>query len=150
MVCLQESHGGTSSARTLMPELSVDAKVFSSCGASEATGGIVTIISNKYLHPNSVVQGHVLVRGRVHLITINFGGGQVCILNVHNFGFSAFEVRRVVNRMRRPISLAKSDPGKFGVMIAGDWNFLVPGDSPTLLSSGSRVVDFSSRGGPPL
>ena len=63
-------------------------------------------------------------------------------LNVHNFGLSAFDVRRVVNRMRRPISLAKSDPGKFGVMIAGDWNFLVPGDSPTLLSSGSRVVDF--------
>ena len=96
-----------------MPELFSNAHVYSSCGSSEATGGVLTVVSDKILKPGSIVRDQALCKGRVLLVTIDFGGAQVFILNVHNFGLTAADARSVVRRMQRPIALAKRFPDKY-------------------------------------
>ena len=52
------------------------------------------------------------------------------IANIHNFGLTSDVPREVLRRLRPLLDKALRDPTKHGLVLAGDWSFLAPGDLP--------------------
>lgn len=118
-----------------------------------AAGGMLAMV-RKGLRDAATVAFGVVVLGRAMTVDVQWNSGASFVLvGVYNYGLQAREQREVVAAVRVRASAAAAHPATALGAVAGDWNFLCPGEgywdprrpealpaAPTCVRDGQRIL----------
>ena len=108
-------------------------------------GGVVLLIRKSSLPPEVVPKQKIIVPGLVIKAVAQNGDKLGSFWCVHNYGLKAEDVRSSEQEIGREISSAKQNPTKRTVILAGDWNFLAPGEKQHSLADPTiKKVQFDA------
>jgi hypothetical protein len=136
LVALQEVHGSDAEIRAALARFRSHWYIEVSAGPDRATGGVVIMVRTSALRPDATVANCVVVAGRVLRVVIKSeSGGTGYFWCVHNFGLNVPNMAIISNMMQKDIRDARTQPMTCSLVVAGDWNFLAPGETQSSLGA---------------
>ena len=115
---------------------------------SRDTGGLVSLLAKKDFPSSTVFSSFPIIPGRALRTLIMFDDRQQIHYNIHNHNISSTELATLFNHINNDINLTNLQPLNVSIILAGDFNFLSPGDFPLPLSRSTAPSDFPSNASP--
>ena len=144
ITAFQEVHGSDRRWAAHTHPFQNRALVFSSFPDSHVKGGVVTCIKHIHAWTSQLeIDKADLVPGRVLKLIIRFKDSFLVHYNVHNFELGPIGTAITLRDMDVELAAAARDPSKRLVVIAGDFNYLVPGEIPRSLSAPNLAKQYS-------
>ena len=142
VIALQEVHGNPAKVDRFMYFLKKRFHIFYSFTPSphdpndykEDQGSVITMIPLMNGTNDGHFNVHAPVPGRTLRVSYTNGNYWWTHWNIHNHDLSQAEVRQVTNMILDDAEFTRSNPEKHFIFIAGDFNFLAPGEFPRSLS----------------
>ena len=130
IMMLQETHADQFDLHDRCPQVSESHWCTASQGPIRATGGVLTLISKKWLG-DRIPLSSTIAEGRVFRTEIRSDTSSLVIYNIHNFDLELQQMKEIEHLVKRDTAEVNSDPTRRSVILAGDWNFC-PDDEPGL------------------
>ena len=136
---LQEVHGSEPEILKAFARFRLHWHVLVSASQSRNEGGIVLLLRKASLAAEVELKRKIVVPGRVIKAVVQSGDKIGSFWGVHNFGLHVSDLQKITSEISREIDSAKENPMKRTVIVAGDWNFLAPGEKQHSLAAPTRL-----------
>ena len=115
---------------------------------SRDTGGLVTLLAKKDYPTSTVFSSSPIIPGRALRTLIVFDDKQQIHYNIHNHNISSTELAFLSHHITNDINYSNLNPLNTSIILAGDFNFLSPGDFALPLSRPTAPSDCQSNASP--
>ena len=124
LICLREVHGDADLMESTFSDEAGGYSCFAAPGVSSDSGGLLTLLPLAALKGVVGTSFSILVKGRVSRLCVELLlGAMLVIWNFHVHDISSEEVKQLNEYLAKDLEVARRNPLKCEVIVAGDWNF---------------------------
>ena len=157
VLCLEEVHGHSQEIEKCLSLWLPGWKIFASsahCADGShnfGAGGVVIALCPAVAAGAVSIIPNILVKGRCNSVSINFAGGRICIINIHNYNLLKTQIQKIGAFLARIAAVDRTNPTENFSLLVGDFNFLAEGDHrfkigrPALAANLSRPLPSYSH-----
>ena len=113
-----------------LPDIARKFHIFADAGVNPATGGIATLVSKDWFPDVRSLRHQVIAIGRISRVELASDERRLIFWNVHNHDVPDIAMETVSCSLDADIDDAAANPLAVSVFVAGDFNFLAPGEHP--------------------
>jgi exonuclease III len=125
VICLQEVHGTGDEIMLALTRFVRGWHVFAAPGPSGGAAGCAILVSKTIAPERDSIMHSPEPNGRAQRIEIVRDNSSSVVWNVHNYGFAAEEVQKIVGKMQGDRTVARASPLRRSLWVAGDWNLVL-------------------------